>query len=99
MWNATKLVALGLITLGAAIAANFGRDLAYQVHAIIILAVAGGLFIWTLRRTGEDQRSLPVAREYMDDVVRAGAIATAFWGVVGFLVGTFHRLSALVFRH
>ena len=25
--------------------------------------------------------------EYMDGVVRAGVIATAFWGVVGFLVG------------
>ncbi len=89
MWNAVKLVVLGLIVLGAAIAANFGRDLAYQVHAIIILAVAGGLFIWTLRHTGEDDRPKPVMTEYMDDVVRAGAIATAFWGVVGFLVGTF----------
>ena len=49
MWNAVKLVLLGLIVLGAAIAANYGRDLAYQIHAIIVLAVAGGLFIWTLR--------------------------------------------------
>ena len=30
----------------------------------------------------------------MDDVVRAGVIATAFWGVVGLLVGVCHRLAA-----
>ena len=27
--------------------------------------------------------------EYMDDVIRYGVIATAFWGVVGFLAGVF----------
>lgn len=71
MWNAVKLVVLGLVVLFAAIAANFGRDLAYQIHAIIVLAVAGGMFVWTLRRVGEPRVTVP-ANEYMDGVIRAG---------------------------
>jgi len=35
MLNYLKLIALGLVFLFAALAANWGRDLAYQVHAII----------------------------------------------------------------
>jgi cytochrome c oxidase cbb3-type subunit 1 len=88
MWNYFRLVLLGLITLAAAYAANFARDLAYQVHAIIIIAVAGGLFVAFLRRL--DEPSVPAdPGSYMDDVIRAGVIATAFWGAVGFLVGTY----------
>ena len=34
-----------------------------------------------------EQPKIARPNEYMDDVVRAGVIATAFWGVVGFLVG------------
>ncbi|MDJ1015443.1 MAG: cytochrome-c oxidase, cbb3-type subunit I [Paracoccaceae bacterium] len=86
MTDYVKLVVLGVIVLFAAVAANFGRDLAYQVHAIIILAVAGFLFVRTLRRTDEPKPVIDQG-EYMDDVIRFGAIATAFWGVVGFLVG------------
>ena len=36
-----KLVVLGLITLAAAIAANYARDLAYNVHALLIMVIAG----------------------------------------------------------
>jgi hypothetical protein len=82
-----KLALLGAIAVLAAIAANFARDLAYQIHALVILAVAGGLFVWQLRRTDEP-RALPDTG-YMDGPIRAGVIATAFWGVAGFLVGTF----------
>lgn len=90
MSNYIKLIVLGLVTLFAMIATNYARDLAYQVHAVIVMLVAGGLFLYTLRHTGE---AVPAAgslqNEYFDSVVRAGVIATAFWGVVGFLVGTF----------
>ncbi|WP_299354922.1 cytochrome-c oxidase, cbb3-type subunit I [uncultured Shimia sp.] len=87
MLNYIKLIALAVVTLCALIAANYARDVAYLVHAIIIALVSGGLFIWTLRRVG-DTTSHP-QNEYMDSVVRAGVIATAFWGVVGFLAGVF----------
>ncbi len=84
--NYVKLVGLGLVTLFALIAASYARDLAYQVHMIIFMLVAGGLFLVTLRKT--DEPASPIAKdEYFDSVIRAGVIATAFWGVVGFLVG------------
>ena len=90
MSNYIKLIALGLVTLFAMIATNYARDLAYQVHAIIVMLVAGGLFLYTLRHTGEAQVATDgLQNEYFDSVVRAGVIATAFWGVVGFLAGTF----------
>ena len=86
MLNYFKLVALGIIMLLAAIAANFARDLAYQIHAILILLVSFGTFVWVLRNT--DEAPVKVDKNgYMDGVIRAGVIATAFWGVTGFLVG------------
>jgi cytochrome c oxidase cbb3-type subunit I len=85
MANYFKLAALGVIALFAAMAANWGRDVAYVVHAIIILGVAGFLFVRVLRQMEEPAMAAPTG--YMDDVVRAGVIATTFWGVVGFLVG------------
>ncbi|TDE36266.1 cytochrome-c oxidase, cbb3-type subunit I [Antarcticimicrobium sediminis] len=88
MSNTLKLIALGLIALFSAMAMNYARDTAYLVHATIILLVSGGLFLFTLRRTGEPMPANP-QNEYFDSVVRAGVIATVFWGVVGFLVGTF----------
>ncbi|MBL4812972.1 MAG: cbb3-type cytochrome c oxidase subunit I, partial [Rhodobacteraceae bacterium] len=87
MLDWVKIVVLGLITLFAAIAANWARDIAYQVHALIIMAVAGGMFVWTVRRT--DEPRVPNEDEYFDGVIRAGVIATTFWGLTGFLVGTF----------
>lgn len=90
MSNYIKLIVLGLVTLFAMIATNYARDLAYQVHAIIIMIVAGGLFLYTLRHTDEPVIATgSLQGEYFDSVVRAGVVATAFWGVVGFLVGVF----------
>ena len=51
MSNYIKLAALGLLVLFSALAANFARDLAYQVHAVLILVISGGLFLWVLRNT------------------------------------------------
>ncbi|WP_433962305.1 cytochrome-c oxidase, cbb3-type subunit I [Marinovum algicola] len=89
MSNYIKLAALGLLVLFSALAANFARDLAYQVHAVLILVISGGLFLWVLRNTDEDPPEPAIETAYMDGVVRYGVIATAVWGVVGFLVGTF----------
>ncbi|MFU8778087.1 MAG: cbb3-type cytochrome c oxidase subunit I, partial [Roseovarius sp.] len=89
MTNYIKLIVLGLITLLALIAANYARDLAYLVNALTVALVAGGLFLWTLRHTDEPRSRLDLSGEYMDGVIRAGVVATALWGVVGFLAGTF----------
>ena len=83
MWDYFKLIALGLVAVIAAIAANYARDLPYMVNAIEIMLAAAIAFIWVLRTMGA-----PAApqTEYNDGVVRAGVIATTLWGVVGFLV-------------
>ncbi len=87
MWDYVKLVVLGLIALGAAVAANYARDLAYQVNAIEVAIFAAVAFIVVLR--GMYEPKVVNEKEYMDDVIRAGLIATTFWGVIGFLVGVF----------
>jgi cytochrome c oxidase cbb3-type subunit I len=86
MWNILKLIALGGVTLIAAIGANMAHDAAYMVNALTVMLVAGGVFLWTLRQVDEPA---PVhdPRAYMDGPVRAGVVATVLWGVVGFLVG------------
>jgi|TARA_R110001583_G_scaffold195166_1_gene369816 cytochrome c oxidase cbb3-type subunit I len=86
MWNYIKLAVLGIAVVLFGLAANYGRDFGYQVHALIFMAAAAITFIYTLRTTG-DVKAQPEG--YFDGVVRYGVIATAGWGVVGFLVGTF----------
>ena len=79
MGNYLKLIVLGLVTIIAALAASWGRDLAYQVHAVLIMLVSAGLFIWVLRNTDEPTALAPDPMSgYDDGVVRAGVIATAF---------------------
>ncbi|MFD0981780.1 cytochrome-c oxidase, cbb3-type subunit I [Tropicimonas aquimaris] len=89
MWDYAKVTALGLLALAAAIAANYARDAAYLVHAIIIMVAAGVAFIWSVRQIDEEKPAAEVSMGYLDGVVRYGVVATAFWGVVGFLAGTF----------
>jgi cytochrome c oxidase cbb3-type subunit I len=86
MWDYIKLAVLALAVVVAAVAAGLARDLPYMVHALAMMTAAGITFIWQIRRVGE---VVPAANpnEYMDGPVRFGVIATAFWGVVGFLVG------------
>jgi len=86
MWDYVKLIVLGVVAVCAAIAANYAHDLAYMVNAVVVMLAAATVFLLTLRTMG-DQRQPANQNEYMDGVVRAGAIATTFWGVVGFLVG------------
>ena len=87
MQDGLKLGVLALIATFAAIGANFAHDVAYQVHALIILAVSLGMFVWVLRGIGGAKPAPETG--YMDGVVRYGVIATALWGVVGFLVGVY----------
>ena len=85
MWDYIKLAVLGAIAVLAAIAANYAHDLAYMVNAMTVMLAAAATFLWVLRRV-DTPKVVPV-NEYNDGVVRAGVIATALWGVVGFLVG------------
>ncbi|MFO7856204.1 MAG: cytochrome-c oxidase, cbb3-type subunit I [Paracoccaceae bacterium] len=98
MTSTLKLIVLAVIALCSVVAASLARDLAYQVHAIIILLLSSGAFLYILRGVGEERLvpagglAAPPAAEpsgYIDDVIRAGVIATALWGVVGFLAGVY----------
>ena len=92
MVHAARITGLGLLALLFALGANFGTDLAYRVHAFILMVLAAAGFIWAIRTAplsaSPEPRPAPPTG-YMDDVIRAGVIATAFWGVVGFSVGTY----------
>ena len=85
MWDYVKLVALGVVAVFAAYAANNAHDLAYMVNAIVVMLAAAAAFIAVARNMGYEK--VTNVNEYNDGVVRAGVIATTFWGVVGFLVG------------
>ena len=85
MWDYVKLIVLAAVAILAAIAANYAHDLPYMVNAIEVAIAATITFIYVLRHAGEDKTANP--NEYQDGVIRAGVIATSFWGVVGFLVG------------
>ncbi len=73
------LLALTAITLGA-----LAHDQGYAIHMFIFAAAAVSVVIYQARSSGQVPEDIS---GYMDGVVRAGAIATVLWGVVGFLVG------------
>ena len=76
MTNYIKLIALGLITLFALIAANYARDLAYLINALTVALISGGLFLWVLKHTDEPEARVDLSGEYMDGVVRAPPMIT-----------------------
>ena len=84
-----KLISLGVVALVAVIVAAKGHDAAFVFHAYVISAVAMGLIIYYSRSFSfAPAAALPAAESvYFDDVVKAGVIATVFWGVAGFLLG------------
>ena len=87
MWDYLKLIVLAVVAVGAAIAANYAHDLPYMVNAVVVMLAAAITFLWTLRHVGEAPSLADVSANYNDGVVKAGVIATSFWGIVGFLVG------------
>ena len=87
MLNYLKLAALGIIVLFAAMATNFARDLAYQVHAILIMLVASGMFVWVLRYTDEPPRKLTATAIWTVLSVQA-SLPRHFGGSQGFSLGS-----------
>lgn len=63
------------------------EDIAYQVGMAVLFA---GASIWFFAENLPGQTtSTDDQASYMDDVVRAGVIATIFWGIIGFTVGIY----------
>ncbi len=88
--NLLTLVPLGLgAALGAFLAIN-AVDTGILAHGLLIglFCVAG--IIWVIKRDNDTGGTVdPAAGDmpYNDALIRAGVIASTFWGVVGFLVG------------
>ncbi len=91
MRNIGEVFILAIATFVALLAAAFAQDSLFQVHAWVLVLVLALATFFMMRRVEFAGKggSLPVpdTSGYMDDVVKYGAIATVFWGVVGFLVG------------
>ena len=74
--------------LGAAMAAG-AVDTGIYVHGLLLVAFCVVGIFWVIHRDGDtggpaDPRS---AIPYNDAIIRAGVVATVFWGIVGFLAG------------
>ena len=69
MLDYLKLILIGSVVVCAAIMANYARDLAFQVHAIIFMVAAAIYFVVTMRGIDKPQ---PDPNTYMDGVVRQG---------------------------
>jgi cytochrome c oxidase cbb3-type subunit I len=71
------------------LAAGFTHDGLFRQHMAVACVFLIGTAVILLWRVdfGSSGRKVVNKSAYMDDVVRAGVIATVFWGVVGFLVG------------
>ena len=75
---------LGLVVAGKA------DDSVMHVHGFLLFAFSVAGVFWIIRRggdTGGPAIRRPGGIDYNDDIVRAGLVASVFWGVVGFLVG------------
>jgi cytochrome c oxidase cbb3-type subunit 1 len=80
---------MGLLGIGAVLGLFLvagAHDGVMQFHGtLFVLFCLAGIF-WLVKRI-YDPVDPESAAGYQDDVIKAGAIASTFWGVVGFLVG------------
>ncbi|NQV84270.1 MAG: cbb3-type cytochrome c oxidase subunit I, partial [Rhodospirillales bacterium] len=74
--------------LGAFLAFN-AVDTGIYAHGLLLAVFCLGGIVWILRSDGDTggPADPDSAIPYNDAIVRAGVIASTFWGVVGFLVG------------
>ena len=77
---------LGVGAVLSTLAAGLTEDAKFRFHAYILMAASlAGLVVMTLGvNSGRFRAKIG---GYEDDVVKAGVIATMFWGAVGMLVG------------
>lgn len=66
-------------------------DMAYQVAMILFF---GSALLWLIKILITHQDASPNSLQkqensYLDSVIKAGVIATAFWGIIGFAVGVY----------
>jgi cytochrome c oxidase cbb3-type subunit 1 len=86
----------GAIAFVAILAAAKAHDALFGFHMGLVAIIALIGMLWRLKTMDVSAKTIPLrerAEGYMDDVVRAGVIATVFWGITGFLVGLYIALE------
>ena len=88
MAAAIQMIVLGVIALLGLLAAAKAEDDLFAAHAWLVVIVSAVAMIVRARTFSFSAPATPPREEkYLDGVVRAGAIATMFWGIAGFLIG------------
>ena len=89
MKNGFEAIAVGLFAFVALLGVAFAQDTLFQQHMIVLLVVLTLSTVLLLRRVkfGAHGAAVEDTSGYLDGVVRYGVIATAFWGIAGFLIG------------
>jgi cytochrome c oxidase cbb3-type subunit 1 len=87
MTNGPYIVALCVAAFLALAGAGFAADNLFAQHMWVLFFVLAGSAAVLMRRATFAPAAAPDPSAYMDGPVRAGSIATMFWGVVGLLVG------------
>ncbi|MEM9330894.1 MAG: cytochrome-c oxidase, cbb3-type subunit I [Pseudomonadota bacterium] len=91
MRNIGEVLLVGTSAFLALMAAALSADPLFRAHMGILCFVLIGSTVVLMRRVefaaADGSFQERDTSGYMDDVIRYGAIATLFWGIVGFLVG------------
>jgi cytochrome c oxidase cbb3-type subunit I len=86
----------GAIALLAILGSAKAQDSLFAFHMGLIAVICLGAMAWSLKTMDVTAKAIPFRKQadgYQDDVVRAGVIATIFWGIAGFLVGLYIALE------
>ena len=87
----------GAIAFAAILFSAKAHDPLFAFHMGLVAVIALIGMVWRLKTMEVgDSKKIPFREQpagYMDDVIRAGVIATMFWGIVGFLVGLYIALE------
>jgi cytochrome c oxidase cbb3-type subunit 1 len=87
----------GAIAFAAILFSAKAHDALFAFHMGLVAVIALIGMVWRLKTMEVgDSKTIPFREQptgYMDDVIRAGVIATVFWGIAGFLVGLYIALE------
>ena len=87
MKHGTSIILVGLGAFFALLGAAFAADDLFRAHMWVLVIVLAASTAVLLRRTSFAPAAPVDPSADMDGPIRYGAIATMFWGIVGFLVG------------
>ncbi len=83
----------GVVAIAALMLVAKAEDAVFAFHAWLVVAASAIAIIYRLRTLDFTPAKPVVIEKYLDSVVRAGVIATVFWGLTGFLIGVMIALQ------